>query len=63
MGLLHRGGHFAFTVRRDIWTGHGFEAEVARLQQAGTLDVVERRLDRFFAPLKPVGWFVVVRRS
>jgi predicted TPR repeat methyltransferase len=62
MSLVRRGGHFAFTVHQDIWTGHGFEAEVARLQQAGILDVVERRLDRFFAPLDPVGWFVVARR-
>ena len=62
MGLLRRGGHFAFTVHQDILTGHGFEAEVARLQRAGILDVVERRLDRFFAPLDPVGLFVVARR-
>ncbi len=62
MGLLRRGGHFAFTVHRDIWESLGFEAEVARLQEAGTLDVVERRLDRFFAPLEPVGWFVAVRK-
>ncbi len=62
MGLLRSGGHFAFTVHQDIWTGNGFATEVARLQEAGTLDVVERRLDRFFAPLDPVGWFVVVRK-
>lgn len=59
--LLQPGGLFAFTVHRDVWTSMGFEAEVAGLERDGRIDVLEKRLDRFFAPLEPAGWFVVCR--
>lgn len=60
--LLQPGGLFAFTVHRDVWTSMGFEAEVASLERDGRLDVLEKRLDRFFSPLEPVGWFVLCRK-
>ena len=60
--LLRPGGLFAFTVHRDIWESAGFAAEIERLRDKGSLDIVEKRLDRFFEPLDPAGWFVLCRR-
>jgi len=60
--VLRPGGLMAFCIHREIWQSQGFEGRLDGHVAAGRLALVERSLDRIFAPLDASGWYVVYRR-
>ena len=61
--LLEQGGLLVCTVHQDVWDAGGFGETLAQLEDAGAVEIVERKADRLFETDEaPTGWYLVARK-
>ena len=61
--LLEQGGLLVCTVHQDVWDAGGFGETLAHLEDAGAVEIVERKADRLFETDEaPTGWYLVARK-
>ncbi|MGB1148109.1 MAG: class I SAM-dependent DNA methyltransferase [Alphaproteobacteria bacterium] len=61
--LLEQGGLLVCTVHQDVWDAGGFGETLAQLEEAGAVEIVERKADRLFETDEaPTGWYLVARK-
>ena len=61
--LLEQGGLLVCTVHQDVWDAGGFGETLAQLEDAGAVQIVERKADRLFETDEaPTGWYLVARK-
>lgn len=61
--LLEPGGLLVCTVHQDVWDAGGFGETLAQLEDAGAVQIVERKADRLFETDEaPTGWYLVARK-
>ncbi len=47
--IIRPGGSFAFSINAGVWIDAGFEVELNRLENAGTVRLIERKADSNYA--------------